>query len=389
MSPRRPLRSLPGVVEGVTSLVRTHGRRVVSCALDELRGSGEYAAPITTGPDRTVLLFYEDIEADRLVRGDRYVRRAARRVYHAFTEGQRVSGFEIVFGLLVRALRSAGCRVVVNNPWLARRHPQHPVAIAGYPHVLDRWTLPNPAVLGPGLLDHPAERPQLMQDPRFRTYFVPCEWMRELFDPFYPGQCAVWFGGIDVTEWPDVSKEPKDIDLLIYDKIRWNRETLVPQLLEPIEAELTRRGLRFERVRRGAYDHEGFRRVLARSRGMLFLAEHETQGLAYQEAMASGVPILAWDPEVWMDPNRPRWTDAVVPASSVPFFSPACGERFRDASGFGAALDRFLAGLPAFDPRGYVRDALSFMRSAQLFLDAYTAAAHTQQTRGFSHVASR
>ena len=377
----RPLRSPAGMLDGVTSLVHTHGRRVVSCALDELRRTGEYAAPITTGPDRTVLLFYEDIEADRLVAGDRYLARAARRVYHALTEGQRVSGFEIVFGLLVRALRAAGCRVVVNNPWLARRHPEHPVAIAGYPHVLDRWDLPNPAVLGPGLLDHPAERPALMRDPRFRTYFVPCDWMQALFEPYYPGACRVWFGGIDVAEWPDVSQHPKDIDLLIYDKIRWDRDHWVPALLEPIEAELTRRGLRHVRVKRGAYDHAGFRGLLARSRGMLFLAEHETQGLAYQEAMASGVPILAWDPETWMDPNRPRWTDQPVRASSVPFFSPACGERFLDLASFPAALDAFLSRLPQYAPRAYVRDALSFERSAKLFLDAYIAAATAQQSR--------
>jgi hypothetical protein len=372
---RRPLRPLPGAIDGLAALASTHGRRVISCALDELRRGGDYAAPITTGPDRTVLLFYEDIESDRWLRGDRYVTRAARRLYHAVTEGQRVSGFEIVFGLLVRALRSAGCRVVVNNPRLAARHPDHPIAIAGYPHVLDRWRLPNPAVLGPGLLDHPAERPDLMRDPRFRSYLVPCGWMQELFEPYYPGVCRVWFGGIDVSEWPDVSTAPKDLDLLIYDKIRWDRDRQLPALLEPIEAELTRRGLRHARVLRGAYDHAGFRQLLSRAHGMLFLAEHETQGLAYQEAMASGVPILAWDQGVWADPNRTRWTSDAVPASSVPFFSPDCGERFRDFADFPAALDRFLAGLGRYTPRAYVAEALSFERSAALFLDAYTSVA--------------
>lgn len=376
MSPgRRPLRAPGDALQGLTTLLHSHGRRVAECAVSELTRRGEYSAPITTGPDRTVLLFYEDIERDRVLRHDRYVTRAARRLYHAVTHGQRVSGFEIVFGLLVRALREAGCRVVVNNPALAQRHPEHPIGIAGYPHVLDRWRLPNPAVLGPGLFDHPAERPTLMQDPRFRSYLVPCDWMQTMFAPYYPDACRLWFGGIDVAEWPDTTHAPKDIDFLIYDKIRWNRGTLVPGLLEPIERELDRRGLRHQRVLRGAYDHVGFRTLLSRSRAMLFVAEHETQGLAYQEAMACGVPILAWDPERWMDPNRPRWTDEEVVASSVPFFSPACGERFRDLDGFAAALDSFQERHGSYAPRAYVRDALSFERSAALYLDAYTAAA--------------
>ena len=37
---------------------------------------------------------------------------------------------------------------------------------------------------------------------------------------------------------------------------------------------------------------------------MIFLVEHETQGIAYQEAMACDVPILAWDQGNWLDPKR-------------------------------------------------------------------------------------
>ena len=374
---RRPLRSLSGMVRGVSELTRVHGGRIARCAIDETLRRGSYAAPVTTGPDRTVLLFFEDIERDRWVRHDRYATRAARRMYHAVTDGQRVSGFEIAFRLLVRALEHVGCRVVVNNPALARRHPEHPIGIAGYPHVLERWDLPNPAVLGPGLLDHPAQMPTLMQDPRFRSYIVPCEWMRALFAPYYGEQCCLWYGGMDVHAWPDTRSHPKDIDVLVYDKLRWNREGLVNRVATPVLNELKRRGLRTHTLVRGAYDHHEYRTLLARSKSMLFLCEHETQGLAYQEAMACNVPILAWDPEEWMDPNRLQWTSEHVVASSVPFFAPSCGERFRSSEAFADTLDRFWERLDSYEPRAYVGDVLSFTRSAQLYLDAYTAAATT------------
>lgn len=371
---RRPLRSPVDAIRGLSRLAASLPNSILR-STQRLARLGEHGAPITTGPDKTVLLFYEDPEGDRFVRGDRHLFRGLRRVYHALTRGQQVSGFEIAFESLRSGLERAGCRVVVNNAALARRNPKYPIGIAGYPHVLDNWRLRNPAVLGPGLLDHPALAPRLLDDKRFRSYIVPCEWMRKMFEPYYGDQLCIWFGGIDLDAWPDTAGRPKDIDLLVYDKIRWRRDHYVPTLLEPVLEEARRCGLRVETLRRGTYDLVDYKKLLGRSKGMLFICEHETQGLAYQEAMASNVPILAWDPEFWLDPNRKQWTDEEVPASSVPFFGPECGERFHDASEFPAALDRFLERLPTYHPRRFVKEHLSLERSAQLYLEAYCSAA--------------
>jgi hypothetical protein len=48
-------------------------------------------------------------------------------------------------------------------------------------------------------------------------------------------------------------------------------------------------------VRYKFHDHYSYRRLLQRSRALVFLCEHETQAIAYQEALASNVPVLAWD----------------------------------------------------------------------------------------------
>ena len=37
---------------------------------------------------------------------------------------------------------------------------------------------------------------------------------------------------------------------------------------------------------------QSYRALLRRSKSMLFLCESETQGMAYQEALASNVPVL-------------------------------------------------------------------------------------------------
>lgn len=321
--------------------------------------------------DKTVLLFYKDFERDSLFPGDRHLKRAIRPVYHLFSKGQKVSGFSVWYQLLVRALRQQGYDVRCNDYRAARRHPSHPVGLVGYPHVLDGWDLPNPAILGPGLYDHPSLAPDLMRDPRFRAYIVTCDWMRAMFLPFYGQTCADWHAGIELDKWEDTRPLPKTTDILIYDKIRWNRDHYEPHLIQPIQDELHRRGLSYKNIRYKAYDHATYRAMLRESRAMLFLCEHETQGMAYQEAMAANVPVLAWENGFWLDPRRPEFDPQPVPATSVPYFSPECGERFRDGDDFAATLDTFWERLAGYRPREYVARELSLAGSARQYMDLY------------------
>ncbi|MBD0319826.1 MAG: glycosyltransferase, partial [Gemmatimonadetes bacterium] len=193
--------------------------------------------------------------------------------------------------------------------------------------------------------------------------------------------CVVWFNGIDAAQWPDTRGHAKDVDVLVYDKIRWDRDRYEPALLHPLTSALERRGLRVETLRYKMHDHAAYRALLGRSRAMIFLCEHATQGLAYQEALASGVPVLAWDNGFWLDPHRAEFEPEPVPASSVPYFSPECGERFRDYAEFEAAFERFWARLDAYDPRAYVIRELSMERSADLYASFYARAGAGRQRR--------
>jgi hypothetical protein len=90
--------------------------------------------------------------------------------------------------------------------------------------------------------------------------------------------------------------------------------------------------------------------------------------------MASNVPVLAWDNGYWLDPLWKRFGVSMTPASSVPFFSPDCGERFADWAAFEPALDRFIARMPELNPRQYVREHLSMKRSAEIYANYYFSA---------------
>lgn len=336
---------------------------------------GLFARELDPARDRVALLFFGDVERDTWVRGDRAARRLARRVRHALTHRHRISGFTVAFQALCRALSRSGFRVAVDDYELARQNPHFPVGLAGYPHILDDWELPNPAVLGPGLFDHPAQALHLLKDGRMRAYLTPEGWMADLFGGVLGELRMPWHAGIDLEAWPSTRAAPKDVDVLVYSKFLWDPERGRRELLAPILAELTKRGLRTRVLRYGSYEPGEYRVLLRRSRSMIYLCEHETQGIACAEALGSDVPVLAWDQGEWLDPIRLRYGDSHVPASSVPYFDATCGERFRSAPDLPAALERFLAALPHYAPRAFVARRLSLGASARLYEAALARAA--------------
>ncbi len=326
-------------------------------------------------PGKHILLFYREYEPDSFIRGDRYLKRLVRPLYNRLHHRQKVTGFGVSFNMLHRGLAEAGYVVHCNDYALARANPDYPVGIVGGPALLEDWTLPNPAILGPSIYDQPGQNPRLFEDARFRTYVCLGDWMVHLFETVYRGRCIQWFAGIDTDTWPDLSDQPKDLDFLIYDKVRWDHDDYQQSLIDPILGDLDARGLTYELIRYRHHDHETFKSLLSRAKGMLFLCENETQGIAYQEALASGVPVLAWDRGYWGDPQWKAHLDKAPWASSVPFFSPACGERFVGMEDWGAKLEAFLAGRGDYKPRDYVKANLDIATSGRIYAQAYFAAA--------------
>jgi glycosyltransferase involved in cell wall biosynthesis len=177
--------------------------------------------------------------------------------------------------------------------------------------------------------------------------------------------------GIDTETWKPRATDHKTTDFLIYDKVLWNHDQYETSLIQPVRLELNRRGLSFAEIRYGYYAEQEFRTLLKHCRAMIFLCEHETQGLAYQECLSSGVPILAWDQGWWLDPNRFKWGQAETPATSVPYFDERCGCTFADISEFperlGEFWGEFLAG--TLRPRDYILENLTLEKCSRNFLD--------------------
>jgi hypothetical protein len=312
-------------------------------------------------------LFYEEPDEDRWLPFDRYPRRALRRIIRG---KPRPSGQRRVFLNLCAGLDRLRVPYRVNQYRHAVAHPDELACIIGKPFVLGKIQWKNPIVFGAAVYSHPIDDPTLLERLPIRKILVPGPWMKEMCRSAWGDAVESWPVGIDVDLWRPSGH--KTTDVLLYDKVRWDHERYDASLIEPIRAALGKHGRSFKEIRYGHYREEDFRSALGECRTMIFLCEHETQGIAYQQALSCGVPILAWDRGgPWQDPYY--FPDRVVfaPVTSVPYWDERCGRRFTGSADFEASWGPFWENAQAgrFAPRDYILENLTLEKCAQSYVD--------------------
>jgi hypothetical protein len=307
------------------------------------------------------LFFAMQPHGDRWVKYDHYPREFIRRLIRG---KPKVFGLERTFLNLCAGLDKIGVQYRVNDYKYIKKHPEELACIIGTPYLLNReWK--NPVIFGPAGHSHPSDAPDLFSRFDIQKVLVYGPWMKEMCEPFWNGKVAMWPVGIDTDLWSPADS-PKEYDFIVYDKIMWDYERQKAEFLTPILSELERCGLKTAYLRYGSYDESAYLELLRRSKAMLFLCEHETQGIAYQQALSCNVPVLAWEQGMWLDPKYyPRIKHH---ASSVPYWDERCGVKFKDLSEFEAALNLFLDQRDTFLPRRFVTENLTLGERAKSYL---------------------
>jgi len=309
-------------------------------------------------------IFYKEPDPDRWIPMDRYPRQAIRRLLRG---PRQPGGMERYFLNLVDGLRRVGISVRINDFRWASQNPDQVIGIIGKGHLLVERRWRNPIVFGPAVYSHPLEGRDAFSAAPIKLLLASCEWFAKVYEASLDIPVRVWPAGINTYHWTPSEPIEKNIDVLVYDKIRWERNRYVSELLNPILVHVKRLGLRTEVIRYGYYKEEGFRELLRRSKSMVFLVEHETQGFAYLQALACGVPIFAWERGgPCKEPEFILHNVNYGPVSSTPYWDERCGYKF-------AGYDKFLAGWNAFwsdvsagrfKPRDYVLENLSLEKCA-------------------------
>lgn len=307
-------------------------------------------------------------EQKRWFYGDQYLIPILR----TLIRGKKIGGIKKVFVSLCKGFDLLKVDYTINQSFKNIK-PNEPVIVLGNgSFALQDYHQPNPIIAGIGLMTHPEQWPDLFKQFPVATYLQHSTWTRNIYTPYFGrNNCALWPAGIDTERW-NPSKKTKKYDLLIYNKIMWNKQQTNALLKLPILQKLQKAGLSFTEITYGHYSEKQYYRLLQQSKAMIFLCEHESQGFAYLEALAMNVPVLAWDQGFWLDPNRFSWNEKQpVQATSVPYFDGNCGEKFTDLSSFYPVFDSFYQNVlqGTYAPRNYILQNLTLKISAQKMLD--------------------
>jgi hypothetical protein len=192
----------------------------------------------------------------------------------------------------------------------------------------------------------------------YKKIIAPSEWVKNKFITKFnlpEDKLAVWPVGIE--EFNNV-REP-NYDCLIYFKRRDQSE------LDAVKKFLVSNGLSYRMVEYGTYGEDGFKQLVNSAKFCFLINGTESQGIAVQEIMSMGVPIIAWDIKEWLDQGE----EYRVPATSIPYWDERCGEVFFNIDDLEVTFSKFYATLDQYDPKAFIKDNLSFECSVKTLLD--------------------
>ena len=313
-------------------------------------------------------------ECDRWIKGDRFVRPLVRTLVRG--KPKRRSGMQKVVDNFIRGLNQLGIEYTFNRSLLLTQLSEKTISFGLGMLGLEGVKPDTPVIAAIGF-PYPLELPELCERYNIRKFLQHSEWVLDLAKSAKVYDDAIfdlWAAGIDTEEWqPRSNLAAKEIDVLIYNKIYWDKEKLDIQLAQPIREFLISHDYSFAEITYGSYFNEEYKDRLTRAKVMIFLSAHESQGIAYQECLSCNVPIIAWDQGLWQDPVRFKYDRPVVPATSVPFFDERCGVKFRNIGQFHARFEQFFdeAMSNRFSPREFILDNLTIPKSTKRLLDIY------------------
>jgi hypothetical protein len=321
------------------------------------------------GRRHPINLFYEEPDPDRWVPFDRYPRRLVRQMVRGPMQPR---GTMRAFLNLTAGLDRLGVPYRVNDYRHIATNPGELACVFGKPHVLDKIPSQTPILFGTSIYSHPNDNPRLPDQRVIRQILVPSPWVQRMFAEIWPDIVTPWAVGIDTEQWAPDPIQVKDVDVVVYDKIYWERERYEKSLIDPLMAELRRRRLRVQVLRYGSYREAELLALSKRGRSMIYLSRHETQGIAAQQMLAAGVPLFAWDcGGFWQDPKYFPHQVKFQPVTSVPYWDARCGVKFAGTSDLSSSFGFFWDGVErnAYSPREMVLQDFTLAKRAAAYVE--------------------
>jgi len=201
-------------------------------------------------------------------------------------------------------------------------------------------------------------------DPNFQNLteygkiLTPSTWVENLYNKHFPD--------IKTLVWPVAIYAPEIEDNIKYDCFIYFKSRPRNHLVYMINL-LRRYGLTYMMLEYGNYTQDEFKTALSSCKFCVIIDNTESQGIAIQEMMSVNKPLFVCDKNVWDHMGE----EYAVPASSIPYWSPECGEYVESSEEIIETFEKFYSNLDSYTPRDFIQRELSPQKTIQILLDYY------------------
>lgn len=217
-------------------------------------------------------------------------------------------------------------------------------------------------IAGPNIYLEPKNIPNDIDVSRFK-YIQPCEWAKNRWLKLgYTGEMIVWPVGIDTEKYKQTTEERNSI--MVYFKARTEEQ------LDFVIDNLKKANAKYTVFKYGYYKELEYRKALAKTTFIIWIGSTETQGVALEEAMSTGIPLLVWDIKTVGEALSAKDYSKEhknIEGTSVPYFNEECGIVFYNKDDFSNSLNQMLTNWKNFNPRKYIIENLSLQKTAKDF----------------------
>jgi len=267
--------------------------------------------------------------------------------------GSRMSGPKKVIENLIRSLEDTNTPFALNQEKYSNN-----IFLHWDSYHLEKYnTLRNKEKLLVGPQVWPFD-PNFQNLTEYGKILTPSLWVENLYKKHFPDiRTLVWPVAIYA---PEINEDIK-YDCFIYFKSRPRTNlTYMINLLRQC-------GLTYMMLEYGNYTQEDFKDALSSCKFCVIIDNTESQGIAIQEMMSVNKPLFVCDKTVWDHMGE----DYSVPASSIPYWSPECGEYVESCDDIIGKFDKFYSNLDSYSPIDFIQKELSPQKTVQVLLDYY------------------
>jgi len=229
-----------------------------------------------------------------------------------------------------------------------------------------------PAVIGPNMAVLPKDLPRFRPSLANCIYLHPSQWCVDLWKECGYSECNMqpWPAGIDTEDFNIKRNITDSSEVMIYFKRR------DPGLLDQAVTLVRSMGLNPLIIRYGEYNDGQYKQILSRCKFGIWIGSSESQGIALQEALASGLPLIVCNVNSLFESTGkdgyrfPEKLRSFKP-TSAPYFDERCGILIDDFTKLGASINEFLRNISNYKPGDYIIENLSLEKQAKELLSFF------------------